>query len=141
MEGSRRRSLYFIHSHNDHHKFLSLFDDANVLECYRRTESIVPQQALAMTNSQFASEMADRIAARLQQDLGQVSDHEFIHAAFTTLLGAAPTTEELVACQEALRRLHALSKAAGPKAADDPSRARLRLVHALVNHNDFVTIR
>src|SRR5207253_11111809 len=65
MEASRRRSLYFVHSHNDHHKFLSLFDDANVLECYRRTESIVPQQALAMTNSQFASEMAGRIGTKL----------------------------------------------------------------------------
>ena len=39
---SRRRSLYFFHSHNDHQKFLSTFDDASVLECYRRAESIVP---------------------------------------------------------------------------------------------------
>ena len=40
--------LYFFHSHNEHNKFLDIFDDANVLECYRRTESIVPQQALAL---------------------------------------------------------------------------------------------
>src|SRR5262249_3545298 len=51
---SRRRSLYFVHSHNDHHKFLMQFDDAGVLECYRRTESIVPQQALTLTNSKFS---------------------------------------------------------------------------------------
>jgi hypothetical protein len=38
----RRRSIYFVHSHNDHQKFLSLFDDASVLECYRRSESIIP---------------------------------------------------------------------------------------------------
>ena len=38
-ETSRRRSLYFVHSHNEHQKFLSTFDDASVLECYRRAES------------------------------------------------------------------------------------------------------
>src|SRR5262245_4141550 len=42
-ESSRRRGLYYVHSHNEHQKFLSIFDDANVLECYRRAESIVPQ--------------------------------------------------------------------------------------------------
>src|SRR5207244_12759684 len=46
-ETSRRRSLYFVHSHNEHNRFLSMFDDANVLECYRRAASLVPQQALA----------------------------------------------------------------------------------------------
>src|SRR5205085_4486546 len=55
QEDSRRRSLYFFHSHNEHQKFLSMFDDANVLEGYRRAESVVPQQALAMENSPLAT--------------------------------------------------------------------------------------
>src|SRR6185436_412574 len=59
---SNRRSLYFVHSHNDHQKFLMQFDDAAVLECYRRTESIVPQQALTLANSKFALAMADAVA-------------------------------------------------------------------------------
>ena len=54
QDASRRRALYFFHSHNEHNKLLGIFDDANVLECYRRTESIVPQQALALWNSKFA---------------------------------------------------------------------------------------
>ena len=54
QDASRRRSVYFFQSHNEHHKFLSIFDDASVLECYRRSESLVPQQALALTNSDFA---------------------------------------------------------------------------------------
>ena len=41
QEASRRRSLYFFHSHNEHNKLLDIFDNANVLECYRRSESIV----------------------------------------------------------------------------------------------------
>ena len=61
---TNRRSLYFVHSHNDHHKFLKQFDDAGVLECYRRTESIVPQQALTLANSKFSLTMADAIAGR-----------------------------------------------------------------------------
>ena len=52
-EHSRRRSLYFVHSHNDHHRFLEIFDDAGVQECYRREQSIVPQQVLALANPNF----------------------------------------------------------------------------------------
>ncbi|KAB2668803.1 MAG: DUF1553 domain-containing protein, partial [Verrucomicrobia bacterium] len=47
---SRRRSLYFQHSNNDRNLFLATFDDATVKECYRREQSIVPQQALALLN-------------------------------------------------------------------------------------------
>jgi len=50
---SRRRSLYFFHSHNERNLFLSTFDEARVNECYRREQSIVPQQALALTNSKL----------------------------------------------------------------------------------------
>ena len=68
-EASRRRSLYFVHSHNEHQKFLSMFDDASVLECYRRAESIVPQQALALENSPLATDHGreDRRARRRRE--------------------------------------------------------------------------
>ena len=36
QDASRRRSMYFFHSHNEHNKLLDVFDNANVLECYRR---------------------------------------------------------------------------------------------------------
>ncbi len=73
QEQSRRRSLYFVHSHNDHQPFLSMFDDASVLDCYRRAESIVPQQALALENSSLAIEMAERIARRLNGDAADLA--------------------------------------------------------------------
>jgi hypothetical protein len=38
-QNSKRRSLYFVHSHNEHQQFLSIFDDANVLECYPKASS------------------------------------------------------------------------------------------------------
>jgi hypothetical protein len=138
-ETSRRRSLYFVHSHNDHHRFLSVFDDASVLECYRRAESIVPQQALALSNSALALSMADRIAARLSQQLGNAVDTDFVPAAFEMTLGSRPTRAEQAECERALAQLLEVLKMNNQP---DPSRrARASLVHALLNHNDFITIR
>src|SRR6185312_11839958 len=139
-DASRRRALYFFHSHNDHHKFLDIFDDANVLECYRRSESIVPQQGLALWNSKFALAAAAKINDRLHASLGKdVDDAIFIKAAFERILGASPSAEELEASRTALADLRAELK--DLKDADRMKRARAQLIQALVNHNDFVTVR
>lgn len=138
-EMSRRRSLYFVHSHNDHHRFLTTFDDASVQECYRREQSIVPQQALALANSRQALEAAEKIATRLQSQSENTEDAAFIRAAFISVLATTPTAEEQAACQQALdawTKINASAKS--PHAA---LRARTNLVHALLNHNDFVTVR
>jgi len=136
-ETSRRRSLYFFHSHNEYQKFLSTFDDASVLECYRRAESIVPQQALAVSNSRLALSAAARINARLHERLGEVSDAEFVKAAFETVLAATPTADEQKECAAALKELKELLKGQ----PDALRRARGDLIQALVNHNDFITVR
>lgn len=138
-EKSRRRSLYFVHSHNDHNKFLSMFDDAGVLECYRRAESIVPQQALTLSNSQLAMSMAEKIAARLDQQLGAAADSQFIRAAFETVLASSPTAGEQAECEQALKQIiEVLKEAKDPAPA---KKARIDLIQALLNHNDFITIR
>jgi hypothetical protein len=138
-ETSRRRSLYFVHSHNDHHKFLTTFDNASVLECYRRSESIVPQQALALSNSKLALGTAEKVAARLGRELGAASDAQFIRAAFETVLAGTPTAAEQAECEQALTRLQELLRQ--QQQPDPAARARVTLVHALLNHNDFITIR
>ncbi len=139
QETSRRRAMYFFHSHNDHHKFLDLFDDANVLECYRRSESIVPQQGLALWNSGFALRMAGKITERLQKQLGSADDAAFARGAFELVLGTSPTPEELTISLESLEELRTALKSL-PE-AERTRRARMQLVQALVNHNDFVTVR
>ncbi len=136
-ELSRRRSLYFLHSHNDNQKFLALFDDASVRECYRRSESIVPQQALALANSKIVLTMAAKINDRLHESLGAAGDAEFIRAAFEHLLAGSPSAEELADCQAALDEWRTLA-GARPDAA---RRVRGHLVQALINHNDFITVR
>ncbi len=138
-EASRRRSLYFVHSHNDQHKFLSMFDDASVLECYRRETSIVPQQALALSNSKFALAMTGRINGRLHERLGKLAEAEFVQAAFETILASSPTVAEQAACEQALTQLTDLLRKQGQR--DAVHRARGDLIQALLNHNDFITIR
>jgi hypothetical protein len=139
QEGSRRRSLYFFHSHNEHNKLLDTFDNANVLECYRRSESIVPQQALALWNSRLAQTAATKINDRLHTRLKDVEDAKFVTAAFEHVLGTAPSKDELAVCLEALTELRAELK--DVKEPEKTKRVRLQVVQALINHNDFVTVR
>jgi hypothetical protein len=139
QDASRRRSMYFFHSHNDHNQLLDTFDNANVLECYRRTESIVPQQALALWNSGFAQTMAAKINDALHARLGAAHDEKFVASAFGLILGTLPTHDERDACLESLTALRA--SLVDLKELERTKRARLQLVQALLNHNDFVTVR
>ncbi len=134
---SKRRSLYYVHSHNEHQKFLSMFDDASVLECYRRADSIVPQQALALENSELASDLALRIAALVSEAAALDSDDAFVRAAFQTVLSVDANEQEIAVSVAAMNEFRGLAA----ESEDKASKARIMLVHALINHNDFVTIR
>ena len=67
---SPRRSLYYRYSREDKMEFLMVFDAAAVEECYRRQESIVPQQALALENSDFVWDRARASPAVLSRRRG-----------------------------------------------------------------------
>lgn len=138
-QAGQRRSLYFTHSRDDQHMFLNLFDDASILACYRRPESIIPQQALALSNSALSMEAAVDIALVLEEKLGKDSKHHsaFINLAFQHILGWQPSEEELDVCQEMLNQWQ--EEVDSETAHQPPPRASL--VHALLNHNDFITIR
>lgn len=138
-EKSRRRSLYFFHSHNEHNKLLSAFDDANVLDCYRRGESIVPQQALALENSSLAMEMVERITKKLTDENPMAADLDFARTAFVRLLASEPSKPELEWMEASMQKIRSLSENTSSEQA--AKQARLGLVRGLVNHNDFITIR
>ncbi len=138
-EKSRRRSLYFFHSHNEHNKLLSAFDDANVLDCYRRGESIVPQQALALENSSLAMEMVEQITKKLTDENPMGADNDFARTAFVRLLASEPSHSELEWMEASMKKIRSLSENASSETA--AKQARLGLVRGLVNHNDFITIR
>jgi len=134
-----RRSLYFTHSKDDVHKFLETFDNANVFDCYRRSESVLPQQALALANSKLSMVAAGKLAEKLAKSNSAATDDEFIRTAYETILAVEPAKDELEVCAETLMQLRSLAEKQGHK--DPVARARVGLVHALFNHNDFITVR
>jgi hypothetical protein len=155
---SARRSVYFRTAFEKQMTFLTQFDVASVNECYRRSESVVPQQALALANSGMSLSQSRWLARDLARDTGDParpgSDAAFVAAAFEYVLGRPPSDAErseclqfLAAQTELLRNPTGLTSvttgsAAELKPAADPAqRARENLVHVLFNHNEFVTIR
>jgi hypothetical protein len=124
---SRRRSLYFRHNPEKRVEFLAIFDGPAATECYTRTHTIVPQQALALLNSSLALDAAQELARRLPDTAGK-DPAETIRAAFEAVLSRTPTKDELEEC----RRFLSESGPTGGLAA---------LIHVLLNHHEFVTIR
>lgn len=153
-----RRSLYFRSAKEKKVTFLAMFDSANVVECYRRSESIVPQQALAMTNSPLTLAQARLLAKKLTAEVGVEATPEvisrFIGIAFEQILSRPATSQETHECTTFLAtQTQRFADAKGltsfvggatthvPPAAAPHQRARENLIHVLLNHNDFVTIR
>ena len=134
---SKRRSLYFKHSRDDQDLFLTMFDDADLLQCYRRSESVVPQQALAMVNSKLAINVSQQIAERIATN--NMTRGSFIKATFRLLLSREPTDAEIVQCNAFFDQMHELL--ADLDSNEIAKQSRSRFVHAMINHNDFVSIR
>ena len=156
-ESSTRRSLYFRHAKEKLMEFTQTFDGPGVAECYRRDESIVPQQALALANSVLVKTQSRRLARSIRESLDRHEgdeDTSFIQVAFTRILSRMPTQEEISACREFLgQQADLLSDPAGltpatvgdasaiPPSKDPRTRAKEDLIVVLLNHNDFVSIR
>ena len=151
-ESVYRRSVYFRHAYEKQMKMLTIFDAANPTDCYRRSESIIPQQALALSNSSLSLYGARQLAADLTGH--HESNDDFVTAAFRQILGRAPWSQERAASHRFLENqtelllnpseLNAFPGEAPPAATpsrDPARRARENLVHVLMNHNDFITIR
>ncbi|MEO2029354.1 MAG: DUF1553 domain-containing protein [Fuerstiella sp.] len=146
-EKTLRRSLYFRNTPNEKMAMLEVFDVADPNSCYRRKESVVPHQSLAMMNSGLTLDSARTIAGQL------ANEADFVTAAFETVLSRTPTTDEAARCrtflaehtgllQEAPTEQFAAGGSATRAPSTDPSmRAKENLVHVLFLHNDFVTIR
>jgi hypothetical protein len=153
-----RRSVYFRNSKEKKMTFLDLFDRPNVVECYRRSESVVPQQALAMANSPLSLAQARLLAKALSAEAATVADssdeEKFITAAFEQVLARPPSTAERAECEsflteqakrfaesKSLTQFTTGTPSTVPAAANPHQRARENLVHVLLNHNDFLTVR
>jgi len=153
-----RRSLYFRNTPNEKVGFLETFDVANPNECYRRQESVVPQQALALMNSSLTLDQARLLAEKVSAEAGThdipATRDAFITIAFQTILSRIPDKRERAACQRFLEHntgtVQSSDLAMFPAGGQPPGRApaavphlraRENLMHVLFSHNDFVTIR
>lgn len=160
---SARRSLYFSCQPeiDGRSEFAALFDAPDPTQCYRRTRSLMPQQALALTNSQLVHEQSLAVVRRLLLELNEsygqeklpadgnaaldrVSDVDseepeldglFVVLAFQTILSRDPTSAESEACANFLR------SAFDQAEPESHERARAGLIRVLWNHHEFVTIR
>ncbi len=168
---SHRRSLYFAHHGEEKMEFLELFDAANACDCYKRTASVQPQQALALTNSELTRTLSRQLATKLwakvtseadsprltpangeadKSDRSEVirtaaddSIDRFVKLAFLQVLNREPRNQEQSASIGFLvEQAGRLTPTDGSTLSFDPTaRSRGNLIHALMNHNDFVTIR
>ncbi len=154
---SKRRSLYFLLHPEDGGTmpFISLFDPPDPSDCYRRSETLIPQQALAMVNGELTQQCSRRLTQRLLSSIaaeGEASNDAFISAAFAQILSRQPTSAELELCREFLaQQINGVTtaNAAGQlpvaNAASGPSpvpeiRAKESLIRTLFNHHEFITI-
>jgi hypothetical protein len=145
---STRRSVYMRIAAEKESEFLKIFDGPSVTECYERKQSVMPQQALALANSELALREA-RALARELADKQNVTPGAFVQAACLRVLARIPKPAELKLCVQFLAdQEKRLAAAAAAKEADlnrpaaSPAlRARENLVLILFNHNDFVTVR
>jgi Protein of unknown function (DUF1553)/Protein of unknown function (DUF1549)/Planctomycete cytochrome C len=142
---SYRRSLYFAHHGEEKMEFLELFDAPNPCDCYKRSSSVQPQQALALTNSELTKTLSRSLAQRLWESVQTEAEanSRFVRMAFLQVLNREPLTSEMLASQSFLREQSSRLAPSDSNAStfDPTTRARENLVHALMNHNDFVTVR
>lgn len=122
-----RRSLYYTcHPEGDGHlKLLETFDAPSPSECYRRVESLIPQQALTLTNGQLAIRQSRLLAGKIWNRLTSANPHStstlrpadahpesrrdaLIAAAFEEVLSRPPTAAEQATCRQFLREQVAL---------------------------------
>jgi hypothetical protein len=109
--------------------FAELFDPPNPGECFRRSATVVPQQALALSNSQLTHAASAATTGQINAE----TPTGFIRAAFLHILARTATAEELAACLKFWERQRQELK--------NEDQVRESLVRVLFNHNDFVTIR
>jgi hypothetical protein len=149
-----RRSIYLREAAEKYVEFLQIFDGPNVTECYERKTTVMPQQALALANS----ELAIREARMLARELSKTNTSDaitFVREAFLRTLARVPTSSETKEClafldREAKRvageKIDPATCAQKPEDASKPSadtaiRARENLALVLFNHTEFVTVR
>ncbi len=116
-----------------------------------------------MTQSRnIAAKLSQQLADRSKEDAAGSKENaasEFVRLAFLRVLNREPTASEVMECSSFLQQQSSRFESAEPltafpgsttaaatdsivkPSADAAQRARENLIHVLLNHNDFVTVR
>ena len=150
---NKRRSIYFRTTPDNQMTMLSQFDMASPNACYRREESVAPQQSLTLMNGGLILDQSRLLARSLSKtETNLREDVDFARIVFETILSRPPDASELASMvhyleSEAKTKVDKNDGFLGTGQAtvipslDPVLRSRENLVHILFNHNDFVTIR
>ena len=138
QENSRRRACTFsIRTTNT----TSCSTSSTTPTCWSATgaaRASSHNRPFALWNSRFALTLGGKINDALHLRPA-IDDSKFTTAAFGTILCTTPTKAELAVCLDTLTELRTALK--DMKEPERTKRARLQLIQALINHNDFVTVR
>jgi len=107
------------------------FDPPDPGECFRRTSTVIPQQALAMSNSTLVHRTSLSTAKTIAP--ADASDDDLMKRAFLTVLSRPAEPREIVAANRFLVRQREITKT--------EQQVRASLLRVLFNHNDYITIR
>jgi len=158
-ETTHRRTLYYLQhpEAGGTMGFMTSFDPPDPGSCYRRTDSTVPQQALAMTNSRLAIHYGRLLAGKVWKDVKKANTNEatreaaFVTHLFEQMLTRRPTNAESKIVRVFLTRQTELyrqsevkvttSKGTVAASTDPRMRARESLARSLFSHHDFVTLK
>jgi hypothetical protein len=77
-------------------------------------------------------------ALTLKTGIGEDNHEAFVELAFETILGWTPTPEEMNTCLDSITNWQQENE---PISNTNTQSPRASLIHVLLNHNDFATIR
>jgi hypothetical protein len=134
-----RRSVYVLVRRTFVYPLFSAFDPPELMtSCPRRTQTIVPTQALTLLNSPVAGEQSAAFARRLLKERGD-RPKEIVARAWLLAFGRPITpTEQEHALEFLQRRTAALANAGAASAPQEDALAALCL--ALFNTNEFAYV-
>ena len=155
-----RRSLYIRHAYEKQMTMLTTFDAASPNECYRRSPSIIPQQALVLANSPLSRKMASQLAESIRAGIpnAETTNAEAPNAESPNAESPNAETTDLHQADDSIaadQRHKFVEQAFLRVLGRVPDEAELgacvaflrsgqadtNLVHVLMNHNDFVVVR
>ncbi|MGE0759582.1 MAG: PSD1 and planctomycete cytochrome C domain-containing protein [Pirellulaceae bacterium] len=135
-----RRSVYIYVKRQLPFPLLELFDTPTTTQtCERRTESVVPTQALVLMNDEFTQEQAEQFADRVIRESG-ATPREQVASAVARALGRTASEVELCDGLAFLVEQQAAHRARGRDGSSAARAALADFCHVLFNCNEFAFV-